>query len=373
MKFLLLLLLLVPSFSHAAAVPKWVLNSGVNYYHNAVYPESATNPWLFFTSYDAALARSYTATDYFANCWDVQANCFFVPSDVVSSGTSDIFPIADSDYFVASAYSYTDPATFTGSTYYNWFATIPSGGGGGSVLAVNQVSASADFCNYISNICAPTVYYALYLKPKATPTDSSTFIPISYWKLTLFSGSFGSNPIYNIAGAYNVYPDYAGRGSPTAVLFDLKKAIHANTVEPDCDFTGIFFSTFWTECVARSIYNFLFIPSDDAIDAFGRIAVSPLSDIASPYNPNSTSWAYVVLSPVFTSVLISACPLNSSIPCNVPVSTLQIPILDVNGDVTEWTLDWVNFVPAYFDAFLAAMLQVIAIVTISYILISKFL
>ena len=275
------------------------------------------------------------------------------------------------DYWLIYSHSTTDPSSV--SNYYDWWSTswynypkyFPGTGTG--VGGFSLLNRSDNFCNYISFVCPSTVYFGVALKPKSSGiTDYDDFIPIAYWELNLQSGSWGNNPVYTVNTdiGENIFPAFNGPGSPEAVAFNLKQAISNNTVVPDCDFSDFFTSGFWTDCVARSIFNWLFIPSDSAIDTL--VAVSSNPDFG-------RTWSYVVLAPVFTSTLVQACPLENPSTCDIGADYLTIPILDVNGSSTPYEVVPDVLIPAYFDAFLASILQVLIIVSLSYILISRFL
>lgn len=144
----------------------------------------------------------------------------------------------------------------------------------------------------------------------------------------------------------------------------IKDAIQNNSVVPDCDFSDLFSSGFWSGCVATSIINWLFVPSDSAIDYL-------VEQMASSQNYGS-SFVYMLLMPVASAVSVTACDLDDVSSCSVG-SPLTIPILDVNGSSTDYVLDPVSPIPSYFDAFLASMLAIFILSSVSYVVLSKFL
>lgn len=377
MKYIILLLaFLIPSISFASAVPTWFKGSGISYYFDEYTSASSTNPFIYLQvpSFSPSVVGSFESSNvyldkpcitpyYGSNNYAVP--CFLFPFDVGSSLTS-------SDYGLIVSMSTIDPSTVT--NFYDWWSTswFPSpkytpGIPGVFAPYAELIFNSSTFCNFFASTCPSTVYYGLALRPKSSSlTDYQDFIPVAYWELNLQSGSFGNNPIYtvNTQPGDNIFPAYTGPGSTFAIAQSLKNAVAQNTVQPDCDFTELFQSGFWSECVARSIFNWLFIPSDAAIDQLVEVSTSP---------DFGRSWPYVVMAPIFTSTLVQACPLENPSTCDIGASPLTVPILDIYGSSTPFTIDVPTRVPAYIDAFFASILQAVIIVGISYALLNRFL
>lgn len=356
--FILLLAFLIPSISFASAVPTWVKGSGISNYFDVYNTASSTNPILYLTppSFVGANIGSFIDGIFYQNAPSSSAEVpnVIAPSDLESGGSS-------TPNRIWLHVSSTDPTSLP--NYYDWYSTRYFEGVSGAQLLLLQFGNN--FCNSGISSCPSTVYVGYSQAPNSA-TSTTQYTPIFYVELNLQSGSFGNNPVYtvNAQPGNNIYPAYTGPGSTFAISQSLKNAVAQNTVQPDCDFTELFQSGFWSECVARSIFNWLFIPSDNAIDQLVEVSTNP---------DFGRSWPYVVLAPIFMSTLVQACPLENPSTCDVGGGPLTIPILDQYGSSTPFTIDVPTLVPAYIDAFFASMLQAFIIIGISYVLLTRFL
>lgn len=363
MRFLLLLLIFfAPAFSHAAVVPQWNPLTGLSYYYDSYYTASSTNPWLYLVPSSISNVGIFEGDDIL---WqknkpiaEGSVPSFMAPEDLEQGDAWN-----SGDFWMVRQHSTVNPSTLTNAN--DWWNATGSFFYSNTLTAVELVNRSDAFCNFSAFTCPSTVYVGFGFRPKSS-TDPDDFFPTGYFKLTLQSGSFGNNPIYTISAPdqENIFPEYLGPGSAFAIGQALKNAVAQNTVLPDCDFSELFESAFWSECVARSVINWLFVPSDSAIDALVEFSTQPNM---------GTTWSYVVLAPLFTAPYVAICEFENPSTCDIGAEYLSIPILDVNGSSTPYTINPPSLVPEYFDAFLASIIQAIMVAALSYTVIYRFL
>lgn len=151
----------------------------------------------------------------------------------------------------------------------------------------------------------------------------------------------------------------------------LKDAIVNNTFQPICPILSDVFDlvvlgsgSWWSECFLPSIVNFLFVPSDSAIDYM----IEQMSSNAQ----YGSSFAYMLIMPIASAVSVTACDLDDVPSCSVG-SPLTLPLLDVHGSSTPFVLDPVSPLPAYFDDWLSAIVGVLILAGVSRVVLHKFL
>lgn len=148
----------------------------------------------------------------------------------------------------------------------------------------------------------------------------------------------------------------------------IKDGINNNTTNPSCpSFSSILEiggASFWQDCVLPTIFNWLFVPSDSAIDY--------MIDQLSSSSGYGSSFAYMLIMPIASAVSVSACDLDNPSACDVG-SPLVLPVLDVYGSSTPYSLDPVSPLPSYFDDWLSAIVAVLILAGVSRVVLHKFL
>lgn len=338
-RFLLLLLFFIPSFSHGSVVPPQIpaqlVSTSTNTYHISPVWISLNSELFYnnenfcFTSVDPSYTNIIIHAYQNGN------------SPYLNTGTSSV-PVG----------------TFTGGslTQNPVVCSDPS-------LNTNWLTVNDEFFFDLAPSTSLPVFVNVLYSSDFTSSASSTLIGYmkfrfdgTRWVDTLGAGSSGS---WDFSTSTSLLP-----GDFSSFAQSIKDAIRNNSVVADCDFSDLFSSGFWSGCVATSIVNWLFVPSDSAIDYL-------VEQMASSQNYGS-SFVYMLLMPIASAVSVTACDLGNASVCSVG-SPLTIPILDVNGSSTDYVLDPVSPIPSYFDAFLASMLAIFILSSVSYVVLSKFL
>jgi len=182
----------IATYANCFAANEWIQKSGLSNYSDGYYSASSTNPWLYFINTDVQTGALVTGPIFELYICENQI-CEYIPPDIEDGDSASA-----SAYYLTDRNSTSNPESFATSS--DWFSAGYINGGSNTIYA-DAIQRSENFCNYSTFTCPTTVYHALYLKPKATDTDPTTYIPLGYWKLHLDSGSFGASPVYSIVDA----------------------------------------------------------------------------------------------------------------------------------------------------------------------------
>lgn len=299
-----------------------------------------------------------------------------LPVQYTSSGFWDFQPISPSsdlfDYVCGSQLCFPSPTTsyaysiYASSSPYltdDW-SLSPLGtcasGVGGTPVSLRFSSTTISSCSS-SFPTQDNIFINVYMT--GASTSSSILLGYGKWRFngtnwvdSLGSGASGS---WDFSTSTNLLPvDFSDFAQ------GLKDAIANNTKQPVCTFSDLLSAGFWSECVATAVFNWLFVPSSSAIDYM----IEQMTNT----NQYGSSFAYMLIMPVASSVSVTACDLDDVPSCSVG-APLTIPILDVHGSSTPWVLDPVSPVPSYFDDFLSSIVAVIILAGVSRVVLHKFL
>jgi len=340
MKHLFLLLaFFLPSFSFASVVPPQI-NSEYN----------SDGRWYSQSSDASSPLFDYLCSGNTQLCSDT--------FDVTHTAFQTSIYSANTPYFNTGASTTPTTCLYGGGntsspTPFNYFSVSST-----TLTATSALCPSSDFVFVNINTCVSGGCYN---------SASSTLIGYSKWRFdgTRWVDSLG-------AGASGSW-DFSTSTSLLPVDFTdfaqaIKDGIRNNTTVPECpgftDILEIGNSSFWQDCVLPTIFNWLFVPSDSAIDYM----IEQLS-ASSQYG---SSFAYMLIMPIASAVSVSACDLDNPSACDVG-SPLVLPVLDAYGSSTPYSLDPVSPIPSYFDDWLSAIVAVLILAGVSRVVLHKFL
>lgn len=339
-RLLLLLLFFIPSFSHGSVVPPQI---------PAQLISTSTNSYRISPTWISLNSELFYNNENF---------CVTNVDPSYRQRTFHFYQNGSSFPYLNTGSSSIPSGTITGGLTYQYPVDCSSVAWKISDVVIDDIY----FFDLAPSTSSPVFVNILY-DTSSTSTASSTLIGYmkfrfdgTRWVDTLGAGASGS---WDFSTSTSLLP-----GDFSSFAQAIKDAIQNNSVVPDCDFSDLFTSGFWSGCVATSIVNWLFVPSDSAIDYL-------VEQMASSQNYGS-SFVYMLLMPVASAVSVTACDLADVSSCSVG-SPLTIPILDVNGSSTDYVLDPISPIPSYFDAFLASMLAIFILSSVSYVVLSKFL
>lgn len=318
----------------------------------------------------------------------------FVPPQIPAQNISDRFYFSETflqtsfsdllngDYFcppyLNSSYNQILVRPFASDSYYD----VTGPGGGSYFGSGSPCTSSANLMSYYSISTSSLTSIAT-----AYPGYDYIFVPLIFcssgggcdnsasstvigymkfrfdgtkWVDTLGAGASGS---WDFSTSSSLLP-----GDFSSFAQGIKDAIANNTYNPDCptlsSILEIGSSSFWQDCVLPSVFNWLFVPSDSAIDYM----VEQMSSNAQ----YGSSFAYMLIMPVASAVSVTACDLDDVPSCSVG-SPLTLPLLDVHGSSTPFVLDPVSPLPAYFDDWLSSIVSVLILAGVSRVVLHKFL
>lgn len=303
-----------------------------------------------------------------------------IPAQYLSSGYWSLFPQTSAsvlnEFVCGSKICFPSPNS---SFAFNWISTstpdysdswsiLPSGWcsqmTGGTPHTFSFSSSTVSSC--ASYIPGQDFVFVNVYSWNGTATSSSQLVGYAKfrfdgtrWVDTLGAGASGSWTFSTSSPINPLDFDSFSQG--------LKDAIANNTYQPSCSGTTIadlFAQTFWQDCVLPTIFNWLFVPSDSAIDYM----VEQMSSNAQ----FGSSFAYLLIMPVASAVSVTACDLDDVPSCSVG-SPLTIPLLDVHGSSTPFVFDPVSPLPGYFDDWLSAIVAVLILAGVSRVVLLKFL
>lgn len=335
-KYLLFLAFLIPSFSFGAFVPPQIPARLVGTTWN-YFPQTNANP--LFELIDTASSTQITA-------------------DLASD------PVGFYNQFRGYIYSADSPHYATSTPTNNCSSFTQSSPRNTSDASIATSSIASCHASFPAD---EFVYVNIYVNKSTDPINLSLlygYMKFRYngtnWVDALGAGASGSWDFTSTSTLPVDFTDFAQ---------GLKDAIANNTTQPDCptltSILEIGNKTFWQDCVLPTIFNWLFVPSDDAIDYMvGQMTSS---------TQFGSSFVYILLAPVVSSVAVTACDLDNVSACFVG-SPLTLPVLDVTGSSTPTVIDVnIPFDTSGFDDFMATVVATLVLLGVGHVTLFKFL